>query len=70
MATVAQSKYAERLVILNEFGTNILERLHQTYRIFTTKRPAFLNDPTWAKFAPVLLKKFPEFEPSVDKVCQ
>lgn len=67
---IPQAKFAERLVILNDFGNSLLEKLHYTYKTFSNakSRPAFLNEPTWNKLQQAFLKKFPEIDASVEKV--
>ena len=62
-------KHAERLLILKELGNGILDRVHQVKRVYTGKyRPTYIQDPQYKKVFEVLLKKFPEFDQTLDKV--
>jgi len=63
------SKAAEKLLILREAGDALLHRVASAKRIISspTQRPAFLSDPQYSKVTQALLKKFPEFEPNVEK---
>lgn len=63
-------KIAEKLIILKEAGEGLLQRIASAKRILSspTLRPAFLSDQQYSRVTQALLKKFPEFEPNVDKV--
>jgi hypothetical protein len=64
------AKFAEKLIILKEVGGSILQRLSFTKKVCSspTQKPAFLSDVQFAKVNAALLKKFPEFDPSAEKV--
>lgn len=62
-------KFAEKLIILKEVGQGVLERVHAVKRQFTSgTKPSFFVDPQLKKLLEVIAKKFPDFEPSVEKV--
>lgn len=64
------SKFAEKLLILKSAGEGLLERLHYTKKVFAspTQRPSFIGDPQYQRVVAALVKKFPDFEPNVEKV--
>jgi hypothetical protein len=62
------SKFAEKLVILKDAGEALLNRISAIKRaVGGATKPAFIADPAYAKATAALLKKFPEFEPAVEK---
>lgn len=63
------SKFAEKLLILKSVAEVQLERLEYLKRIFTNpkQRPVWATDTQFQKVNAALLRKFPEFDSSIEK---
>eukprot|EP01117_Protostelium_nocturnum_P003960 TRINITY_DN15235_c0_g1_i1.p1 TRINITY_DN15235_c0_g1~~TRINITY_DN15235_c0_g1_i1.p1 ORF type:complete len:1144 (-),score=340.06 TRINITY_DN15235_c0_g1_i1:56-3487(-) len=65
---MAQSKFPESSIILREYGEGLLQRLAHSKRVLNgPARPFLLSDASFNKLVAILPKKFPDFDPSIDR---
>jgi len=62
------NKIAEKLLILTEVAKGVLIRLGQTKKVFSSpQKPVFVSDVGFQKLTAAMIKKFPEFDATIEK---